>query len=103
MQLPLLAELLDRISTKISGNRKAQLHVSTIDLEYAIGQIELHKETAKQCVAAIVEGKATLHYRFRKGFYGLADMPVVFQTKIDKVLNYETPRRHNSCHSGYRR
>ena len=37
------------------------------------------------------EEKATGHYRFRKGFYGLANKPVVFQTKIEKVLNYETP------------
>ncbi len=91
MQLPSLAELLDRISIKISRNGQAQLHVSTIDLDYAFGQIALHQDTAKHCVAAIVGGKATGHYRFQKGFYGLADMPVVFQTKIDKVLNYETP------------
>ena len=71
---------------KIGGNRQAQLHISTIDLDYAFGQIALHRETAKHCVAAIVGGKATGHYRFREGFYGLADMPVVFQTKIDKML-----------------
>ena len=87
MQLPLLAELLDQISVKISGDRKAPLHISTIDLDYAFGQIALHRDTAKHCVAAIVGGKATGHYRFRKGFYGFADMPVVFQTKIDKVVN----------------
>ena len=37
-------------------------------------------------MAAIVGGSATGHYRFKKGFYGLADMPVVFQHKIDQVL-----------------
>ncbi len=91
MQLPLLAELLDQICMKISANRKATPYISTIDLKYSFGQIALHKETSKHCVAAIVGGKATGHYRFKKGFYGLADMPVVFQTKIDKDLNYETP------------
>ncbi len=91
MQLPLLAELLNQISMKISSNRTKKLYISTIDLEYAFGQIALHRDTSKHCVAAIVGGKATGHYRFQKGFYGLADMPVVFQTKIDKVLNYETP------------
>ncbi len=73
---------------KISGNRKAQLHISPIDLDYAFGQISLHRDTAKHCVAAIVGGKATGHYRFRKGFYWLADMSVVIQTKDDEVLNY---------------
>ncbi len=91
MQLPLLAELLDRVSMKISKNPTAKLHVSTIDLDYAFGQIELHEATAKHCVAAIVGGKATGHYRFKKGFYGLADMPVILKTKIDKALNYQTP------------
>ncbi len=61
MQLPLRAELLDQISMKISGNRQPQLHNSTIDLDYAFGQIALHKDAAKHCVAAIVGGKATGH------------------------------------------
>ena len=59
MQMPWLSELLDQVSIKISGNRQAKLNVSTIDLEYAFGQIDLHEETSKHCVAAIVGGKAT--------------------------------------------
>ena len=35
MQMPLLSELVDQVSIKISGNRKAKLYISTIDLEYA--------------------------------------------------------------------
>ena len=31
------------------------------------------------------------YYRFKKGFYGLSDMPAIFQKKIDRTLNYETP------------
>ncbi len=68
MQLPLLAELLDQISMKMSGNRKPTLYISTIDLKYAFGQTALHKETSKDCVAAIVGGKATGHYCFKKSF-----------------------------------
>ncbi len=40
---------------------------------------------------AIVGGKATGHYRFNRGFYGLADMPVIFQEKIDKTLKNTEP------------
>ncbi len=87
MQMPILAELLDQISITISEGRGKPLFISTIDLKYAFGQIALHKNIAKHCVAAIVGGKATGHYRFKKGFYGLADMPVVFQSKIDRVLD----------------
>ncbi len=83
--------MLDQVSIKISGNRQAKLNISTIDLEYAFGQIDLHEQTSKHCVAAIVGGKASGHYLFKRGFYGWADMPVVFQTKIDQVLNNLTP------------
>ena len=89
--MPLLSELLDRVSITISGKQKAKLNLSTIDLEYALGQIDLHEDTSKHCVAAIVGGKATSHYRFKRGFYGLAHMPVVFQTKIDQNLDNLTP------------
>ena len=30
-------------------------------------------------------------YRFLKGFYGLADMPPIFQQKIDETLEFEFP------------
>ena len=87
MQIPILAELLDQISIKISEGRGKPLFISTIDLKYAFGQNALHKNTAKHCVAAIVGEKATGYYRFLKGFYGLADMPVLFQSQIDRVLD----------------
>ncbi len=61
MQLPLLAELLDQISMKKSGNRGAQLYIWEIDLKYPLGNIALHKETSKHFVATIVGGKATSH------------------------------------------
>ncbi len=86
MQMPIVDELLDQISMKISEGRGKPLIISTIELKYAFGQILLHRETAKPCVAAVVGGKATGHYRFKKGFYGLADMPIVFQSKLDRVL-----------------
>ena len=39
----------------------------------------------------MVGGEFTGHYRFEKGFYGLADMPPAFQQNIDRTLNHETP------------
>ncbi len=79
--MPILAEWLDQISIKISEGRGKPLFISTIDLKYAFGQIALHRNTAKHCVAAIVGGKATGHCRFLKGFL------LVFQSKIDRVLD----------------
>ena len=37
-----------------------------------------------------IETLCTVHYRFKKGFYGLSDIPTVFQEHIDKVLEFET-------------
>ena len=94
MQFPLSAELLDPVSMKISENRTAKLHVSTIDLDYASGQ----KETSKHSVAAVVGGKATGQYWFLKGFYGLAKKSVIFQTKNQQGTqqpNTGLARRYN--------
>ena len=36
-------------------------------------------------------GDCTGHSRFNRGFYGLADMPVIFQDKLDRVLEGKAP------------
>ncbi len=91
MQMPNLDDLRDRFSIKIAINKDQKLRASKIDLKYAFGQAKLAKETSKHCVFAIVGGKATGHYRFVRGFYGLADMPVIFQKKLDRVLQNRFP------------
>ncbi len=91
MQMPNLDDLRDRSSIKIATNRDQELWASKIDFKYAFGQAKLAKETSKHCVFAIVGGRATGHYRFVRGFYGLADMPVVFQEKLDRVLHNKFP------------
>ena len=40
---------------------------------------------------SIIGGDFTGHNRFKKGFYGLLDIPTVFQENIDKVLEFKTP------------
>ena len=75
--MPNLQELLDRISIKIGKNTEQVLYITVIDLKHALGQIRLHEDTARHCVIALVGEKVTGHYRFNKGYYGLADMPVI--------------------------
>ena len=53
--------------------------------------MKLSKETSRQCVFAITGGKFSGYYRFKKRFYGLADIPTIFQEKIDRTLEYSTP------------
>ena len=61
MQMPSLDDLQNRISIKITKNRKAKFWASTIDLKYAFGQVKLAKNTSKHCVIAIAGDKATGH------------------------------------------
>ena len=87
--MPNMEEVLNQISVEITHDRTMQLSISKIDLDY--GQMKLSKEFSRQCVFALTGGKFSGNYRFKKGFYGLADIPTIFQEKIDRTLGYCTP------------
>ena len=53
--------------------------------------MKLSEEMSRQCVFAITWGKLTGYDRFKKGFYDLADIPTIFQQKLDRTLEYSTP------------
>ena len=89
--MPNMEDLLNQISVEITRDRTAQLFISKIDLDYAYGQMKLSDETSRQCVFALTGGNFSGYYRFKKGFYGLADIPTIFQEKIDRTLEYCTP------------
>ena len=55
------------------------------------GQVKLSKKASRHCVFSIIVGDFTGHYRFKKGLYGLSDVPIVFQKHIDKVLEFKLP------------
>ena len=80
--MPNMEELLNQISVEITRDRTTQLFMSKIDLDYAYGQIKLSEETSRQCVFALTGGKFSGYYRFKKGFYGLANIPTIFEEKL---------------------
>ena len=43
------------------------------------------------CIFAVTGKNFTGYYSFRKGFYGLADIPTIYQKKIDKTLENKHP------------
>ena len=88
--MPNKEELISRISAKITKNN-GEIWMSKIDLDYAYGQAKLSPEASRHCVFSIIGGDCTGLYRFKKGFYGLSDIPTVFQEHIDKVLEFKTP------------
>ena len=89
--MPNMEELLNQIWVEITRDQTAQLFLSKIDLDYAYGQMKLSDENSRQCVFALTGGNFSGYYRFKKGFYGLADIPTIFQEKIDRTLEYCTP------------
>ena len=94
-----MEELISKISTEITRSNE-EIWLSKISLDYAYGQAKLSKEAAKHCVFSIIGGDFTGHYRFKKGFYGLSDIPTAFQEHIDKrigVQNTSMVRRHYLC------
>ena len=89
--MPNMQQLLNPISVEITHDRTMQLFISKIDFDYPYGQMKLSEETRRQCVFALTGGKFSGYYRFKKGFYGLANIPSIFQEKIDRALGYCTP------------
>ena len=89
--MPTMEDLLNQISVEKTRDRTVQLFLSKIDLDYAYGQMKLSEETSRQCVFALTGGNFSGYYRFKQGFYELADIPTIFQNKIDRTLEYYTP------------
>ena len=88
--MPNMEELISKISAEITRS-SGEIWKSKIDLDYAYGQAKLTVEAAKHRVFSIIGGNFTGHYRFKKGFYGLSDIPTVFQEHIDKVQEFKPP------------
>ena len=89
--MPNMDELINKISSELSRNELDQIWISVIDLDYASGQMRLAPETSKHCNFAITGEKINGYYRFLKGFYGPADIPTIFQEKIDRTLGHQIP------------
>ena len=87
-QMQSIDNLMDSVAKYISDNKNKQGNFlfSKVDLKYAYRQIPLHPEIRKHCNFNIIGGKSTGTYQFVNGFYGLSDMPAIFQKTLDKTL-----------------
>ena len=89
--MPNVEELLNQISAELSKNDHDPIWISVIDLDYAYGQMKIAPETSKHCNFAVTGENMNGYYQFLKGFYGPADIPTIFQEKIDRTLGHQTP------------
>ena len=80
-----MEEQISKISAEITKS-DGDIWMSKNDLDYAYGHAKLSKEAPKHCVFLIIGGDFTEDYRFKKGFYGLSDIPTAFQEHKDTVL-----------------
>ena len=85
--MPDMEKLISRISRKIVDGPADEIWISKLDLDYAYGQLLLSREARNLCILAITGG----YYRFLKGFYGSAEIPTIFQEKIDQTLEHKHP------------
>ena len=91
--MPNMEELISRISRKIADGPADEIWASKLDLDYAYGQLISSREAQNLCIFAVTSGDFTGYYRFLKGFYSLADIPTIFQKKIDQTLENKHPAR----------
>ena len=57
--------LIDTISQHLTNTKNGQqANFSTLDLKYAYSQLQLHKDSAKNCNFSIICGELTSTYRF---------------------------------------
>ena len=87
--MPNMEELQNQIFAELSKNNHDPIWISVMDLNYAYGQMKLAPETSKHCNFALTCEKINGFYRFLKAFYGPADIPTIFQEKIDKTLGHQ--------------
>ena len=90
-QMPNMEELKSRISRKISEEQEEEIWITKLYFDYAYGQIKLNENTKNLCIFIVTGGEFTGYYRFLKGFYGLADIPTLFQERIDRTLEFKHP------------
>ncbi len=85
-QIPSIDELVDQIAQIITANKHGRVWFTTVDLEYAYGQLRLALKRARQSNSSVVGGAATGTYQFQTGYHGLADMLAELQQAMNRTL-----------------
>ena len=85
--MPNINSLIDSISQHINdSNHGDNVYFPTNYLKYVYSQLKLHPDISRHGNFNIICGDSTGTYRFKTGFYGLADMPAEFQKAMDYTL-----------------
>ena len=86
-RMPNLESLMEKVAEIVNDNNDGEVFFTSLDIQYAYGQMILHHETAKHCTFQIVGGESTGTDDFNTGFYGIKIMPPEFQKIMDQILH----------------
>ena len=87
--MPNMEDLISKISRKISEEKEGEIHITKLEFDYAYGPLRLDEQTRNLCIFTVTGGEFTGYYSFLKRFYGLVDIPTIFQERIDKTLEFK--------------
>ena len=82
-QMPNIGSLFQTNSQTLSTAPQETAYFTTLDLQYAYSQFNLHSDAAHHCNFILVSGHMTGTCRFKTGFYRLTDKPAECQKAID--------------------
>ncbi len=77
---------IDRFAMKITKEQKSTILSVKHGHKIRIRISEFVEKTSKHSVTALMGGKATGNYRFKRGFWSLVEMPQVSQKMLDEIL-----------------
>ena len=80
--MPNMDSLIQTISQTLSTAPQETAYFTTLDLQYAYSQLNLHSDTACHCNFNLESGDMTGTYRYKTGFYGLTDIFAKFQKQL---------------------
>ena len=84
-QMPTIDSLIQTISQTLSTAPQETAYFTTLDLQYAYSQLNLHSDTAHHCNFTFVSGDKTRTYSFKTGIYGPTDMPAESDSKSNRL------------------
>ena len=84
--MPNLLEQLDVAAQIINSQKSGSVWFTSLDLKYALSQLQLSDLFSSNCKFNIFCGAITGTFCFLTRFYGLMDMPKEFQKAKDKTL-----------------
>ena len=85
--MPIIDNLIGTNQQNTNTNESNEAaNFSTLDLKYALRQLNLEPETSRHCNFNVISDQYAGTYRFNNGFNGLTDMPAAFQRVMDYTV-----------------